>query len=95
MQETYEVRRISKERLAALRKAGGVGSAILVENFAGLLIVEPSDSHLGDGETLAPETADYELRPVWCLGAKTRLREARERLGLDATAGERQLAAAL
>jgi hypothetical protein len=80
----YQTRRISRERLSAVRKAGGLGPAILVDHFQGLLVVEPVGGDVGDGAVLPPDSADYELRPEWCLTPTARLAEARRLLGLEA-----------
>lgn len=87
MQTNYQARRISKARADQLKRSGSIiGRAILLDTFNGFIIVEPVGSNLGDGAPLSFEEADYELQPVWHLGPKATLREARRRLGLEATA---------
>lgn len=86
MQSTFQARRISKRRADELKKAGLPRRAMLLDTFNGIILIEPLDSNLGEGEALAMEEADYELQPVWHLGPRTALREARKRLGLDAEA---------
>jgi hypothetical protein len=83
MQTTYQARRISKRRADEVKKSGASTRAILLGTFNGFIIVEPTDSAMGDGEVLSEQDADYELQPVWHLGPKATLREARRRLGLD------------
>lgn len=78
----YQARWLSRQRLNALRKAGGLGRGILVDHFRGLLVVEPVGSELGDGEVLPADAVDYELRSVWCLTPVSKLAEARRLLGL-------------
>lgn len=82
MQSKYQVRWLSKERLASLRKSGQIGQAVTLDCLRGFLIVEPIGSNLGDGTVLNRTEADYELNPAWCLNPLTRLNEARKRLGL-------------
>jgi len=84
MANTYRARWISKQRLESLRRTGHLGQSVILESFNGFIIVEPAGADLGDGEIMSVETADYELRPVWCTGAKAKLREARKLLGLEA-----------
>ena len=76
MNQRYQTRWVSKDRVNSLRKSGAMRQGILVDLFNGFLMVEPVGSNLGDGEVLTPEAADYELRPVWCLSPKSRLAEA-------------------
>ena len=83
MNTTYQARRISKRRADEVKKSSTGARAILLATFNGFIIVEPMDSGLGDGETLSEQDADYELQPVWHLGPKATLREARKRLGLE------------
>ncbi len=87
MQAEFQARRISKRRADEVKKSGILGRALLMNTFNGIIIIEPVGSHLGDGDIMSPEEADYELQPVWHLGPKTMLREARKRLGLEAEAG--------
>jgi hypothetical protein len=96
MKSEYQARWTSKQRLDAVRKAKRRDWSLALDSFNGWLIVEPKGSGLGDGPVLSRSEADYELRPVWCSGAKAKLREARRLLGLDADAvSEKQLADAL
>jgi hypothetical protein len=83
MRKPYQARWISKQRVDALRKSGATRHAVFLDSFNGFIVVEPVGSDLGDGEILAPETADYELQPVWCLEPKTKLVEARRLLQLN------------
>lgn len=85
---SFQARRISKPHADQLKKSGALGGAMLVDTFNGIIIIEPEESQLGDGEALSREDADYELQPVWHLGPKTQLREARRRLGLEVEAGQ-------
>jgi hypothetical protein len=84
MQKEFEARWISKQRLEALRKAKKLGGTLVLDTYNGFLIVQPADSDLGDGAGLTREEADYELQPVWFLGPRSELREARRKLGLEA-----------
>jgi hypothetical protein len=81
--KNYQARWISKERLAEIRRTRASARGMILDGFNGFLIVEPVGSNLGEGPVLSTEEADYELRPVWCAEAKTKLREARELLGLS------------
>jgi hypothetical protein len=83
MSVPYQARRISKTRADAIKRTGALQGAILLDTFEGFIIVEPAGAGLGDGETFSPQEADYELQPVWHLGPKATLREARKRLGLE------------
>jgi len=89
MQRQYEARRISKRRAEEVKKSGALSGAILVGTFNGFIIVEPVGANLGDGPAFSPQEADYELQPVWHLGPKTTLLEARGRLGLEGNAARR------
>ncbi|HXG10546.1 MAG TPA: hypothetical protein VNK04_12360 [Gemmataceae bacterium] len=84
MPAAYQARRISKERARALRRSGALGQAILLDSVSGFIIVEPVGSNLGDGEVLAREIADSELHSAWCLDPLSRIRQARQLLGLEA-----------
>lgn len=88
MHALYQARRISKPRADEVKKSGILGRSLLMNTFNGIIIIEPAESNLGDGDTLSPEDADYELQPVWHLGPKAMLREGRRRLGLEAEAGQ-------
>jgi hypothetical protein len=79
----YQARWISKAQINNLRRAGGLGRAVLVDYRTGFVIVEPVGSNLGDGDVLSPELADYELREVWCPTPRAKLVQARKLLGLD------------
>jgi hypothetical protein len=87
MQAPFQARRISKRRADEMKKTGALGRSLLLDTFNGIFIIEPEGSHLGDGDMLSQEEADYELQPVWHLGPKAMLREARRRVGLEAEAG--------
>jgi hypothetical protein len=93
MQQQYHARRISKRRADEIKKTGAIGRSLLLDTFNGIIIVEMEGANLGDGDSLSPEEADYELQEVWHLGPKTVLREARRRLGLEADAALAQLSA--
>ena len=87
MQTPYQARRLSKARADQVKRSGFViGRAVLLDTFNGIIIVEPLGSNLGDGAPLSLEEADYELQPVWHLGPKAMLRDARRRLGLEVAA---------
>jgi hypothetical protein len=88
MNAPYQARWISKRRADEVKKSGVLGRALLINTFNGIIIIEPVESNLGDGDILSVEEADYELQPVWHLGPKAMLREARRRLGLEAEAGQ-------
>lgn len=91
MQTQFHARRISKRRADEVKKSTILGRAMLLDTFNGIILIEPIESNLGDGDILSHGEADYELQPVWHLGPKTRLREARKRLGLDVETGIGQL----
>lgn len=91
MQPQFQARRISKRRADEVKKSGALRRALLLNTFNGIILIEPLDSELGDGDILSREEADYELQPVWHLGPLTTLREARKRLGLEAEAEMTQL----
>lgn len=76
----YRARWSSKERAESVRKTG---QGLVLETFNGYLIIEPSTRRLGDGIVLNRQEADYELQPAWYTGSMSRLREARQRLGLE------------
>lgn len=84
MHTSFQARRLSKPRADEIKRSRALGRALLLDTFNGIIVVEPNGAHLGDGEALSPEEADYELQPVWHLGPTATLREARRRLGLDA-----------
>jgi hypothetical protein len=88
MSASYEPRRISKQRLAELRKARALGSAVVLDTYTGFLSIEPAGSNLGDGAILSEREADYELQSVWYPGPPATLRQARKLLGLEAAARE-------
>lgn len=87
MHAQYQARRISKRRADEVKRTGILGRSLLMNTFNGIIIIEPVEGRLGDGEVLSLEEADYELQPVWHLGPKAQLREARKRVGLEAEAG--------
>jgi hypothetical protein len=84
MERPYQARWISKKHMDSLRKTGQLTNSVLLESEKGHIIVEPANSHHGDGGVLAPDVADYELRPAWCRSPNTKVRKARELLGLAA-----------
>jgi hypothetical protein len=92
MQTRYEVRWLSKARRDELRRSGASARGILLDSLKGFLFVEPVESHLGDGEILTPEEADFELSDAWCLEPQRKLREARKLLGLEISAAGKALA---
>jgi hypothetical protein len=94
MSSQFQARRITKHRADEVKKKGAPRQAMLLDTFNGIIVIEPREFTIGDGELLSPEEADYELQPVWHLGPKTVLREARKRLGLDGEAAVRALAGA-
>ena len=83
---TYKVRWISKARRDSLRRSGDLRGAIMLDSLKGFLIVEPPGSKLGDGEFLASEEIDYELRSAWCRDPRRTIDEARRLAGLEAEA---------
>ncbi len=93
MQQQYHARRISKRRADEIKRTGEIGRSLLLDTFNGIILVEAVGANLGDGDILSPEEADYELQPVWHLGPKAALREARRRLGLGIDAALGQLSA--
>jgi len=88
MQAEFQARRISKRRADEVKRSAALGRSLLLNTFNGIIIIEPVGKDLGDGDIMSPEEADYELQPVWHLGPKAMLREARRRLGLEAEAGQ-------
>ena len=88
MQTQFQARRISKRRADEVKRSGILGRSLLINTFNGFILIEPLGSNLGDGDFLSQEDADYELQPVWHLGPRTMLREARKRVGLEAEAGQ-------
>jgi hypothetical protein len=88
MTNEHQARWISKERLAALRKSGGLRQGMLLDSYNGLILIEPVGSDLADGRVLSREEADFELQPVWCPGPKAQLREARKLIGLEAVTAD-------
>jgi hypothetical protein len=87
MQSCYQARRVSKQRLEALRKSREIAKSIVIDSMSGFLLIEPIGSNLGDGEMLQPSEADFELHPAWCLVPQSRLNDARKRLGLEVESG--------
>lgn len=87
MQAQFQAKRISKRRADEVKRSGILGRSLLINTFNGIIIVEPVESNLGDGDIMSPDEADYEMQPVWHLGPRNLLREARKRVGLDAEAG--------
>ncbi|MHB1425461.1 MAG: hypothetical protein ACYC3I_20015 [Gemmataceae bacterium] len=94
MQAPYQARRITKRRADEVKRTGVLGRSLLLDTFNGIIVVEPLESNLGDGEILSQQEADYEMQPVWHLGPKAILREARKRLGLEAEVEAGQLTSA-
>ena len=83
MASNFQARRIAKPRAIVLRDAGGRGR-ILLSTFHGTIVIEPRGSRAADGKVLSTEEATYELQPVWCTDSKSKVEDARKRLGLDA-----------
>lgn len=79
----YQARRISKSQADSLKRRGGLGQAVILDCFSGFILVAPEGSSSTDGEVLAPEVADYELRPAWSYSPMSKLAEARRFLGLE------------
>ncbi|HZU37093.1 MAG TPA: hypothetical protein VFA18_14325 [Gemmataceae bacterium] len=79
----FRARWASKPRAEMVRKTG---QALVLETFNGFIVIEPSSRHLGDGLILNRQEANYELQPAWYSGSMSRLREARQRLGLESGA---------
>ena len=92
MHARFQARRISKQRIQFLRKSGRMKDAIVLDSFSGFLIVEPVGSDLGDGDVLDATEADFELNTAWCLTTRSRLNEARKRLGLEREAPSEAIA---
>jgi hypothetical protein len=90
MQSNYQARWISRRRVNELIKTKKLGKTMHLDHLNGILVIEPVGSDWGDGRVLPPQEADYELQPAWILEPQTRLRQARELLGLETE----QLAAA-
>lgn len=88
MHDQFQARRISKRRADEVKRSAALGRSLLLNTFNGIIVIEPMESNLGDGDVLSSGEADYELQPVWHLGPKAMLREARRRLGLEAEAGQ-------
>jgi hypothetical protein len=78
---------VSRNQVAALKRAGVLGQALLLDTFNGFILVEPTGSELANGAVLSPQEADYELQPIWFTGPKATLHEARRRLGLKLESG--------
>ena len=84
MQNSYQARWISKKQMDVLKKTGQLVNSVLLESEKGHILVEPAESHHGDGGVLAHDIADFELRPAWCRSPNTKVRKARQLLGLAA-----------
>lgn len=83
MQREFHARRVSKPRADMLKKEGRLRNAMLLDIPKGFIIVEPMGSDLGDGEVLSAQEANAELQLPWYTGPQTKLREARQKLGLE------------
>jgi hypothetical protein len=92
MHSKFQARRISKQRIEFLRKSGRMKDAMVLDSFTGYLIVEPVGSDLGDGDVLEATETDFELNTAWCLTTRSRLNEARKRLGLEREAPSEAIA---
>ena len=84
MQKQYEARWTSKRRADAIKRSGEVGRVILLDSLKGFIVIQPVGSNLADGDSLRGGEADFELDPAWCLDPRTKIVEARKRLGLKA-----------
>jgi hypothetical protein len=80
----YQARWVSRARANEIKRTRAVAQGVLLDTFKGFIIVEPVGSNLGDRDVLSPEEAEFELQEVWYTGPKAKLREARQRLGLEA-----------
>jgi len=87
MHVNYQARWCSKTKADALRRAGD-NVAMVLDSFNGKIVVEPKGADLGDGDILSMQEADQELRPVWSLERRTKLLQARNRLGLESDGSE-------
>ena len=83
MQPKYQARRISKSQADALRRRSDLRQTLLLDCFSGFILVAPEGSISTEGEILAPEVADYELRSAWSYSPLTKLTQARRLLGLE------------
>jgi len=79
----YQARWMSKPRRDSMLKSGAFRNSVVLDTPNGFIVVEPVDSHLGDGEVLAPEVAFTELSDAWCRESRTKLTQARKLLHLD------------
>jgi hypothetical protein len=82
MQTKYEARWVSKKQADAIRRSGELGRVILLDSLKGFIVVQPTGSKLGDGGQLRGMEAEFEVDPAWCQGPRTKVTEARKRLGL-------------
>ena len=95
MRRGYQARWISKDRRNALLKSRPVVKWLVVDSFNGFIVVEPVGSNLGDGQVLAPDVADCEIRAAWCQDSRAKLTQARKLLHLgDLSAGVRSMGVA-
>jgi hypothetical protein len=92
MATQFQARWVSRPRVNQLKRTGALAQGVLLDTFKGFVIVEPAGSKLGDGALLSREEAEYELQPVWYTGPKAKLREARQRLGLETEESAERLA---
>jgi hypothetical protein len=84
MQNSYEARWITRPRADKVRRTGASAGALLLDTSNGIIIVQPSGSDLGDGPRLTRAETEYELQAAWYLGPLSKLRQARNLLGLEA-----------
>lgn len=82
MNPKFQARWISKQQTQHLKKSGNLTNSIVLDSCKGHILVEPADKNPRDPCVLPLDVADYELRPAWCLGPKTKVQKARELLGL-------------
>ncbi len=92
MSTNHQARWITRQRLDQVKRGGQLEQGILLDTYNGYIVVEPAGSNIGDGAILSENEANFELQDVWYLGPKTRLREARRRLGLEPETADESLA---
>lgn len=82
MNPKFQARWISKQQTHDFKKTGNFTNSMVFDSCKGHILVEPAGTNPRDAGVLPLDVADYELRPAWCLGPKTRVQKARELLGL-------------
>jgi hypothetical protein len=83
MNPKYQARWISKQQTNYLKKTGSLTNSMVFDSLKGHILVEPAGTDPRASGVLPLDDADYELRPAWCLGPKTKIQKARELLGLE------------